>query len=71
MEKTASDLLEIMSEIANEAAWSNRERFVQLARDAHAGARSSLLSSGHAVAAGRLGRQFTVSGWASEQLSGP
>jgi len=63
-------LLDLMAELATEVTWENRQRFVQLAREARAGGRSQLLSSGHVVAANRLARPFTVAGWASEQMSG-
>jgi len=70
MEASVDALLALMAEVATEVRWDNKERFVQLAKESHAGGRSQLLSSGHIIAAGRIGRQFTTSGWASEQMSG-
>jgi len=62
--------MDLMGEIATEVTWENQSRFLQLAKEAYAGGRSSLISAGHVVAAGRLGMQTTAAGWASEQMSG-
>jgi len=70
MEAKVSSLMDLMAEIATEVSWDNKERFVQLAKEGLAGGRSQLLSSGHVVAATRLGQQTTAAGWASEQLAG-
>lgn len=70
MDGKAESLLDLMAEIASEVSWENKDRFTQLAKEAQAGGRSQLLSAGHVIASGRLGRQTTVAGWASEQLSG-
>jgi len=64
------DLFDLMSEIVADVSWGNDTRFLQLLKEAQAAGRSQLLSSGHSVAAGRLLRQQTVAGWASEQMSG-
>jgi len=70
MSDKVDNLLDLMAEIATEARWENKERFVQLAREAQAAGRSQLLSAGHAVAGARLGRQLTAAGWANEQVGG-
>lgn len=63
-------LLDLMAEMSTEVRWNNRERFIQLAKEARAGGRSQLLSSGHVIAASRLARNLSKAGWASEQMSG-
>mmetsp|Transcript_18406 Transcript_18406/g.46329 ORF Transcript_18406/g.46329 Transcript_18406/m.46329 type:complete len:1103 (+) Transcript_18406:46-3354(+) len=70
MEAKVPSLMDLMAEIATGVTWENKDRFLQLARESQAAGRSQLLSAGHVVAAGRLGRQLTVAGWASEQISG-
>ena len=70
MQSKADSLFDLMAEMSTEVTWNNKERFLQLAREAQAGVRTQLLSSGHVIAAGRLGRQTTVAGWVSEELSG-
>lgn len=70
MEAKLNVLMDIMAEMATEVSWNNKERFIQLVKEARASGRSQLLSSGHTVAASRLARNLTKAGWIQEQMSG-
>lgn len=70
MDNKVDNLSDLMGEIVSEVTWENGDRFLQLAKEAHASGRSQLLSSGHNVASGRISRQLTTAGWVNEQMSG-
>ncbi|KAI0566170.1 presequence protease [Gracilaria domingensis] len=65
-----SHLMDIIGDILVDANVSNKDRFRQLLIEERAGIESSLSSSGHTVAAGRLGAMFRPALWVDEQLGG-
>jgi len=70
MSDQVPQLVAIMQELSLMVDFDNKERVVQLLRQAQAGQRSQLLSSGHMVSALRLGSQASESGWINEQWRG-
>jgi len=64
------ELLALIEEIALTADFDNKDRFVQLVRQSKSGAQSGIISSGHVVAARRLGSQTTQAGWVNDAWSG-
>jgi len=70
MSDQVPQLVDIMQELSLMVDFDNKERVVQLLRQAQAGARSQLLSSGHMVSALRLGSQTSEAGWINEQWRG-
>lgn len=63
-------LADLIQEIVLSVDFNNEERFTQLARQAKSRAQSALISSGHAVASGRLSAQTTQAGWLNERMGG-
>lgn len=64
------ELLDLIQEISTSVDFNNKERFVQLVRQAKSGAQSQLISSGHVLAARRLSAQTSQAGVLNEKMSG-
>merc|ERR1712232_574911 len=60
----------LIEELALAVNWDNKERFVQLVRQAKSRAQSGLISNGHVIASRRLSAQTNKVGWLNEQWSG-
>merc|ERR1712232_958376 len=60
----------LIEELALAVNWDNKERFVQLVRQAKSRAQSGLISNGHVIASRRLSAQTNKVGWLNGQWSG-
>ena len=64
------DLVEVMRDVLLGANLGNRDRIRQMVLETKASMESSVVGSGHSVAASRLDAQRSVAGWVSEQMGG-